>query len=65
VKDGTPLLEAAGLELESKEEVPQFAEQVGCTYALWIEHLDEIRAELGDTAAERLETEARMVAPKV
>jgi ubiquinone/menaquinone biosynthesis C-methylase UbiE len=63
VKDWTPLLEAAGLELESKEEVPRFAEQLGRMYALWIEHLDEIRAELGDATAERLETEARMVAP--
>lgn len=59
----TSLLEAAGLVLESKKEVPRFAEQLGRMYALWLEHLDELRAELGEREAERLETEARTVAP--
>jgi ubiquinone/menaquinone biosynthesis C-methylase UbiE len=63
VRDWTPLLDAAGLELESKEEVPRFAEQLSRVYALWLEHLDEIRAEIGETAAERLEDEAQTVAP--
>lgn len=63
VPDWTPLLEAAGLEPESKEEVPRFAEQLGRMYTLWLEHLDELRAEIGDAAAERLEAEARTVGP--
>jgi ubiquinone/menaquinone biosynthesis C-methylase UbiE len=63
VHDWTPLLEAAGLQLESKEEIPRFAEQVGRMYELWLEHLDEIRAEIGAEAADRLETEARTVGP--
>lgn len=63
VTDWTPLLEAAGLDLESKEEVPRFAEQLGRMYELWLEHLHEIRADLGETAAERLEAEARTVGP--
>jgi ubiquinone/menaquinone biosynthesis C-methylase UbiE len=63
VPDWTPSLEAAGLKLESKEDVPHFAEQLGRMYALWLEHLDELRAELGESAAERLETEAHTVAP--
>jgi ubiquinone/menaquinone biosynthesis C-methylase UbiE len=63
VTDWTPLIEAAGLELEGKEEVPRFAEQLTRMYELWLEQLDELRAEIGDTAAERLETEARTVGP--
>ena len=63
VTDWAVLLEAAGLELESKEDRPRFAEQLGRMYALWLEHLDKIRAEIGETAAERLETEARTVGP--
>jgi ubiquinone/menaquinone biosynthesis C-methylase UbiE len=63
VEDWRPLLEAAGLEVESKEEVPRFAEQLGRMYDLWLERIDEIRAELGAAAAEGLETEARTVAP--
>jgi SAM-dependent methyltransferase len=58
-----PLLDIAGLELESREEVPRFAEQLGRMYALWLEHLDELRAEMGETAAERLESEANLVGP--
>jgi ubiquinone/menaquinone biosynthesis C-methylase UbiE len=65
VSDWTLLLEAAGLELESKEEVPHFAEQLGRMYALWLEHLDELRVELGETAAERIEAEANTVAPRL
>ena len=63
VPDWTPLLEAAGLQLESKEAVPRQAEQLGRMYQLWLEHLDAIRAEVGDAAADRLEAEARGVGP--
>lgn len=63
VSDWGVLLDAAGLELESKEERPRFAGQLGRMYALWLEHLDELRAEIGDRAAERLETEAQTVGP--
>jgi len=63
VADWSPLLEAAGLRLESKEEVPHSAEQMGREYHLWLEHLDAIRAEVGDEVAERMEAEARSVGP--
>jgi len=63
VSDWTPLLEAAGLQLESKEKVPRFAEQLGRMYELWLEQLDAIRAEVGEAAADRLETEARTIGP--
>jgi len=46
-----------------KEEVPRFAEQLGRMVCAWLEHLAEIRGEMGDTAAERLEKEARTVGP--
>lgn len=65
VVDWTPLLEEAGFEVESKEEVPRFAEQLGRMYELWLEHLDEIRAEVGEKAAAGLEQEARLVGPGV
>ncbi len=65
VSDWMPLLAAAGLRLESKEEVPHFAEQLGRMYELWLEHLDAIRAEVGAAAADRLETEARTVGPRL
>jgi ubiquinone/menaquinone biosynthesis C-methylase UbiE len=63
VSDWTPLLTAAGLELENKEEVPRFAEQLKRMYALWLEHLDELRADLGEAAADQLATEAKRIAP--
>ncbi len=65
VHDWTPLLEAAGLQLEHKEEIPRFAEQLGRMYHLWLEHLEEIRAEIGAEAADRLEGEARTLGPSL
>ena len=61
---GGLLVEAAELELESKETVPRFAEQLGRMYDLMLEHLDELRAEMGEKAAERLKEEAETVAPR-
>jgi ubiquinone/menaquinone biosynthesis C-methylase UbiE len=63
VTDWALLLEAAGLEPENKEHRPRHAEQVGRMFELWLEHLEQIRADMGDSVAERLETEARTVGP--
>jgi ubiquinone/menaquinone biosynthesis C-methylase UbiE len=63
VPDWTPLAEAGGLVVERKEEVPRFAEQLQRMYDLWLEHIDEIRAEMGDEVATEYETEAKMVGP--
>jgi SAM-dependent methyltransferase len=63
VTDWTPLLKAAGLELETKEEVPRSAEQLGRLYQLTLENLDAIRLEVGDEVADRFEAEARSVGP--
>jgi ubiquinone/menaquinone biosynthesis C-methylase UbiE len=63
VDDWRRLLDAAGLELESKEEIPRFREHLGRMYELWLEHLDQLAAEYGPERAERLELEARSVGP--
>lgn len=63
VPDWTPLVEAGGLVVERKEIVPRFAEQLQRMYDLWLEHLDEIRAELGAEVAAEYEQEATVVGP--
>ena len=45
-------VEAAGLELLGKEVVPQFAEQLQRMYDLWVEHADEIAADVGQEVAD-------------
>jgi ubiquinone/menaquinone biosynthesis C-methylase UbiE len=65
VPDWTPLLDVAGLRVESKEEVPQFAEHVGRMYELWLANLDVLRAEIGDDAAGQLEDEALTVGARL
>lgn len=63
VQDWGLLLNAAGLELQSKEEIPRFREQLARMYELWLERLDHLAAEYGSERAERLELEARTVGP--
>jgi ubiquinone/menaquinone biosynthesis C-methylase UbiE len=63
VTDWQPLLAAAYLEVESKEEVPQYAERLQRMYDLWLENLQALQAELGAPMAARLEQEARTVGP--
>jgi ubiquinone/menaquinone biosynthesis C-methylase UbiE len=65
VQDWALLLDAADLELESKEEIPRFREQLQRMYDLWLEHLDQLAAEYGQQRAERLEFEARNVGPTI
>ena len=43
--------------------MPRFVEQLGRMYDLVLEHLEELRAEMGEKAAERLKEEAESVAP--
>jgi ubiquinone/menaquinone biosynthesis C-methylase UbiE len=63
VPDWTPLVEAAGLVVEQKEEIPRFVESLQRMYALWLEHIDELRAEIGDAAADEMAGEAAVVSP--
>jgi ubiquinone/menaquinone biosynthesis C-methylase UbiE len=63
VPDWTPLVEAAELLIEAKEIVPGFASRSKRLYALWLEHLDQIRAMHGDHIAAMMEQEASQVGP--
>jgi SAM-dependent methyltransferase len=63
VPDWTPLIEAGGLAVERKEDVPGFAEDAQRMYDLWIENLDALRAEVGEEEARSLEDEALRVGP--
>ncbi len=63
VVDWQPLLSAAGLKMESKEEVPHYAERLQRMYDLWLENLPALEAELGLEMTKKLEQEARAVGP--
>ena len=63
VPDWTPILEAGGLQIERKEEIPRFVQQLQRMYALWLANLDAIRCEHGDEAADDMAAEARSVGP--
>ena len=56
-------VDAAGLELLRKEVVPRFAEQLQQMYDLWVEHVDEITAEVGEVVAKEMVEEAETVGP--
>jgi SAM-dependent methyltransferase len=63
VTDWTILLSAAGLEVESKDEIPDAAEQHSTLYKLWLANLDALRADIGQQAADSLKDEALTVGP--
>jgi SAM-dependent methyltransferase len=61
VTDWQPLLAAADLEIECKDEVPHYAERLQRMYDLWLENLEALEAEVGFDTAAKLEQEARAV----
>jgi ubiquinone/menaquinone biosynthesis C-methylase UbiE len=63
VLDWSDLVQAADLEVVSKEMIPGCVERTQRLYHLWLEHLDELRRELGDVVAGQLATEATTVGP--
>lgn len=63
VADWTPLIEAAGLIFEAKEEIPRWRDGLQKMYDTWIDHIDEVRRELGTEAADDLIEEATQVGP--
>ena len=63
VPDWQPIVEAGGLAVERKEEIPRFAEQLGRMYALWLANEEALRAVLGDEELEQLLDEAKAVGP--
>ena len=63
VTDWQPLLAAADLQIESKDEVPHYAERLQRMYDLWLENLGPLETEVGVETAAKLEQEARAVGP--
>jgi SAM-dependent methyltransferase len=63
VPDWQPIVEAGGLALDCKEEVPRFAAQLGRMYELWLANEGDLRAELGDEEVAQLLDEAKAVGP--
>jgi ubiquinone/menaquinone biosynthesis C-methylase UbiE len=63
VPDWTPLVEAAEFDIEAKEIVPGFSSRWQRLYALWLEHLDQIRTMYGDHIAAMMQQEASEVGP--
>jgi ubiquinone/menaquinone biosynthesis C-methylase UbiE len=61
--DWARLVEAAGFEVEVKELVPGYASGWQRLYALWLEHVDQIRALHGEFSAALMEQEASEVGP--
>ena len=61
--DWTPLLRAAGLDAESKEDIPGAIEHWSAMYKLWLANLETLRADIGEQAAGALEAEALEVGP--
>ncbi|HKB93829.1 MAG TPA: class I SAM-dependent methyltransferase [Gaiellaceae bacterium] len=60
-----PLLAAAGLALESKEEVPRYTERLRRMYRLWLDNLEMIKGEIGADMAATLEQEAHIAVPRL
>lgn len=63
VPDWTPLIEAGGLIVEEREQIPQWREQLQVLYDTWKFHIDEVRETMGDEAADDLIDEANSVGP--
>lgn len=59
VADWSALGAAAGLTVESREELPGHAEQLERMYAVWAAHEDALREELGEAVASQMLERAR------
>jgi ubiquinone/menaquinone biosynthesis C-methylase UbiE len=63
VPDWAPIVEAGGLIVESREEIPHWREDMRRMYDIWLASIDEVRRTLGDESAEDLIQEATQVGP--
>lgn len=63
VPDWAPIIEAGGLVVESRAEIPRFSEQLQGMYNVWLGHIEQVRATLGDESAQDLVDEATQVGP--
>ena len=65
VPDWAPILAAGGLEPLWTVDIPGALERLRRGYDLWLEHLDELRVELGDEVAEGMRQEAETVGARL
>ena len=65
VADYRPLVREARLDVLVHEEKTGARERMQRLYALWLEHADELRADVGEAAAGALVAEATMVGPRL
>ncbi|ANF31294.1 hypothetical protein A0130_06090 [Leifsonia xyli] len=63
VPDWRPIIQAGGLQVVERIEIPRWAEQLGRMYEVWVANLDEVRDTLGDEAADEMREEAETVGP--
>jgi ubiquinone/menaquinone biosynthesis C-methylase UbiE len=63
VPDWRPIIEAGGLDVVARFEVPRWSEQLGRMYEIWLANLDEVRETLGEASAEEMREEAETVGP--
>lgn len=63
VPDWRPIIEAGGLQVVARIEIPHWRERLTRMYELWLENLDEVRETLGDEYAEELRDEAEAMVP--
>ncbi|MEN2737462.1 class I SAM-dependent methyltransferase [Microbacterium sp. X-17] len=65
VPDWRPIIEAGGLQVVSRIEIPRWRERLARMYELWLENLDEVRETFGDEYADELRDEAEAVGPSL
>jgi ubiquinone/menaquinone biosynthesis C-methylase UbiE len=63
VPDWAPIIRAGGLEVVSREVIPDWAQALQAMYTAWMDNIEDIRAALGDESAQDLLEEASMVGP--
>lgn len=63
VPDWTPIVQAGGLVVEEREEIPGWADDLHAMYDAWIANIDEVRDTLGAESAQDLLDEATHVGP--
>ena len=61
--DWAPIIERGGLQVVSREEIPNWATQLRAMYNGWLAEIDTLRAQLGDESADDLMEEAQSVGP--
>ena len=60
VPDWAPIIEAGGLSVLARDEIPNWRRQLLAMYDAWLANIDELRAELGDASTNDLVEEANV-----